>query len=49
MVLCARASSKIVPPAASSGITDMRMWVIVGITSASSQPSSSIRRASISS
>ena len=38
---------KTVPPAASTGMTDMWMWVIVGSTSESSQPSSSVRRSSI--
>ena len=35
------------PEAASSGITDMWMWVIVGSTSESSAPSSAVRRSSI--
>ena len=37
------------PDAASNGITDMWMCVIVGRTSESSLPSSSVRRVSISS
>ena len=49
IVLCARASRKMVPEAASSGITDMWMWVIVGRTSESSEPSSAVSRSSISS
>jgi hypothetical protein len=45
--LWARASRKIVPEAASSGITDRWMWVIVGRTSESSEPISAVRRSSI--
>jgi hypothetical protein len=40
---------KIVPEAASSGMTDMWMCVIVGRTSESSAPSRSVSRSSISS
>jgi hypothetical protein len=47
--LWARASRKIVPEAASSGITDMWMWVMVGRTRESSLPRRAVSFASISS
>jgi hypothetical protein len=49
IVLWARASRKIVPPPASTGMTDMWMWVIVGNSRLSSHPSSSVSLVSISS